>query len=339
MDLFDGISVIVKGSSHMETECQDFASVDITNENYAIAAVADGHGSKKHFRSSKGSQYAVQSAIETIQEYMKDEDKFLKKYNENSDYLLKRMKKMIITKWTELIEKDVQDNPITHEEIDKFLNGIYKEDKIESIYGTTLLVGFMSRECNYVLMIGDGGIVIINNNGEANILTNDSDTIANYTTSMSSSDAINDFKHYVIDEQPFSIMLSTDGLTKTFSSDDDFVNYNQIIAMEICKIDGECTKKDDIRERLERVFDKRSKQGSEDDISLAVIYNDCIKNHVYINLEIMQKINKEKVNKNTIISQLNRIKNNPNLTEEEKQHRIIEYRNNLNKIEEDINTL
>ena len=86
--MLNGISAITKGQSHINdgTECQDFTELDINGDKYAFAAVADGHGSKKHFRSDRGSQFAAESAKESIYEYMDDYDKFTQAYKINKEY-------------------------------------------------------------------------------------------------------------------------------------------------------------------------------------------------------------------------------------------------------------
>ena len=55
--MFNGFSHSVKGASHKAsgTVCQD-SSAYLAEERYAVAVVADGHGSKKHFRSNIGSE-------------------------------------------------------------------------------------------------------------------------------------------------------------------------------------------------------------------------------------------------------------------------------------------
>ena len=47
--MYVGLSEAVRGASHVEsnTVCQDYADYKIT-DSYAVAAVADGHGSKKN---------------------------------------------------------------------------------------------------------------------------------------------------------------------------------------------------------------------------------------------------------------------------------------------------
>ena len=55
--------------------CQD-SSAHKVGDNYAIAVVADGHGSKKHFRSNIGSKFAVEATLETIANFYEDVENF-----------------------------------------------------------------------------------------------------------------------------------------------------------------------------------------------------------------------------------------------------------------------
>ena len=279
--MLSGISAITIGQSHIDnkTECQDSAILDF-NDKYVMGAVADGHGSKKHFRSAKGSQFAVEAAKYSIYEYMNDNyEKFVDAYNKDKKYLIDRIIKMLITKWHEKIQEDINNEPIT------------QEDKIASIYGTTLLVGVMGEGCNFGFLIGDGSFVVIDKHGKAYIPIEDENSKANYTTSLSSSDSFNGFVTHFFDEMPFSIMVSTDGLVKSFGDDNDFLDYNQAIAMELDGLDT-VDKRIEMEERLGRLFEQRSRDGSEDDISISIIFNSDAYESVKQGLETRRKLNK-----------------------------------------------
>ena len=125
--MLKGISAVTIGQSHIDngTECQDCAQLDLESKNYVMAAVADGHGSKKHFRSDRGSQFATQAARDSIYEYMNDYERFVEAYQVDKEYLIDRIIKMTITKWHEKIREDLNKDPITQEEIDKYLGGTF----------------------------------------------------------------------------------------------------------------------------------------------------------------------------------------------------------------------
>ena len=60
--MFNGFSHSVMGASHEKTGlvCQDSSAFKVADD-YAVAVAADGHGSRKHFRSHIGSKYAVEA--------------------------------------------------------------------------------------------------------------------------------------------------------------------------------------------------------------------------------------------------------------------------------------
>ncbi len=331
--MLNGISAITKGQSHINdgTECQDCTDLEINGDKYAFATVADGHGSKKHFRSDRGSQFAVEAAKESIFEYMDNYEKFTQAYETNKEYLIDRIIKMVITKWHQKIQNDMDINPITEEEINKYLGGNFNKDKKASIYGTTLLVGVMSKNCNFGFLIGDGSFVVIDKNGKAYIPIEDLNSKANYTSSLSSSDSFNGFVKYFFDENPFSIMVSTDGLVKSFANDNDFLDYNQAIAMELGGLD-DIEKKEQMEERLTKLFEQRTREGSEDDISISIIFDSDEYEGVRKGLETRRKINK-------IDEQIDASKKRL-ITLDFKENQIINERTanieNLNKIKQEI---
>lgn len=149
----------------------------------------------------------------------------------------------------------------------------------------------MGEGCNFGFLIGDGSFVVIDKHGKAYIPIEDENSKANYTTSLSSSDSFNGFVTHFFDEMPFSIMVSTDGLVKSFADDNDFLDYNQAIAMELDGLDT-VDKRIEMEERLGRLFEQRSRDGSEDDISISIIFNSDAYESVKQGLETRRKLNK-----------------------------------------------
>ena len=68
--MFNGFSHSVMGASHEKTGlvCQDSSAYKVCDD-YAVCVVADGHGSKKHFRSNIGSKFAIEATISTIDRF------------------------------------------------------------------------------------------------------------------------------------------------------------------------------------------------------------------------------------------------------------------------------
>ncbi|MDY2736118.1 hypothetical protein, partial [Intestinibacter sp.] len=133
--------------------------------------------------------------------------------------------------------------------------------------------------------------VVIDKHGKAYIPIEDTNSKANYTSSLSSSDSYNGFVTHFFDEMPFSIMVSTDGLVKSFANDSDFLDYNQAIAMELGKLDDD-EKIIQMEERLIKLFEQRSRDGSEDDISISIIFDIDAYDGVIEGLQTRRKLNK-----------------------------------------------
>ena len=97
--MFNGFSHSVMGASHEKTNlvCQDSSAFKVS-DHYAIAVVADGHGSKKHFRSHLGSKFAVEAAIEAIDRFYEDREALEANLPENHKFILKNIEKQINSK-------------------------------------------------------------------------------------------------------------------------------------------------------------------------------------------------------------------------------------------------
>jgi len=57
------------GASHLKMgkPCQDY-SAHLISDKVAIAIVADGHGGESYYRSDRGAQFAVETALKCIKE-------------------------------------------------------------------------------------------------------------------------------------------------------------------------------------------------------------------------------------------------------------------------------
>ena len=78
---------------------------------------------------------------------------------------------------------------------------------------------------------------------------------------------------------------------RRFLDDNDFLDYNQAIAMELDGLDT-VDKRIEMEERLGRLFEQRSRDGSEDDISISIIFNSDAYESVKQGLETRRKLNK-----------------------------------------------
>ena len=196
--MYVGLSEAVRGASHVEsnTVCQDYADYKIT-DSYAVAAVADGHGSKKHFRSDFGSKAGVEVAIKAVDEYCSDPEEFKRKFQDDPEHLIKKIEKYIIKHWYDCINEHYRNNPVRQEEREKLTDEELSAIKIESIYGSTLLVSVLTDSFSFGMQLGDGSLVVIKQCGEAYMpIIDDESCPANLTSSLCNSNAIKMFNYF-----------------------------------------------------------------------------------------------------------------------------------------------
>ena len=272
--MFNGFSHSVMGASHEKTNlvCQD-SSAFKAEDHYAIAVVADGHGSKKHFRSHLGSKFPVEAAIEAIDRYYEDREALEANLPDNYKLILKNIEKQIISNWNVRIEKHLAENPVTEEEKSKFTKEEFEAILPESYYGSTLVVAVAGENYTFGVQIGDGSLVAIFEDGKAVMPMEYNEAApANVTASVCNSNAAGMFSSfYAPNKRLIALYGSTDGLYTSFGSEYDFLDYHTIITSQLVNLE---TFKTVIKNNLS----KRSHFGTEDDISLACIYDEALLN-------------------------------------------------------------
>ncbi|MCQ2418095.1 MAG: protein phosphatase 2C domain-containing protein [Oscillospiraceae bacterium] len=274
--MFGGFSHSVTGASHTATGliCQDHSAYEV-HEHYSIAAIADGHGSKKYFRSHLGSEFAVKAALETIKRFYMDPEKFESNFPVHHKLILDNIKKQIIANWNARVQQHLDNNHVTRDEIKKFSTEEFKAIPPESYYGTTLVVAVAGRSFTFGIQIGDGSLVALFDDGKPIMPMNyDESAPANMTASMCNSNAASMFNSFVVkDKKLLALFASSDGLYTSFSNEDDFLEYHLIISSQLDNLDT-------FKESVIKNLTKRSHYGTEDDISLACVCDiDLIKEH------------------------------------------------------------
>lgn len=267
--MFKGFSRSVIGASHIKKGivCQDSSDYKIGN-GYAVSVVADGHGSKKHFRSHIGSACAVESAIETIEKFYENRERLEKELPENHDMIIHNIEKQIVAVWHKKIMKHFADNPVTEEEKEPFTEEEFSKIAVESYYGTTLVTAVTDEKFTFGFQIGDGSLVAVFEDGTTAMLMDyEESNPANITASICSKNSASMFSRFFVDNKKvIAVFVSTDGLYTSFGRDSDFLDYHTIIAGQLCDIDA-------FETSVVKNITKRTRFGTEDDISLSCIYN------------------------------------------------------------------
>ena len=265
--MFSGFSQSVTGASHevIGLVCQDHSAFEV-HDSYAIAVIADGHGSKKYFRSHFGSQFAVEAALDTVKRFYMDPEKIESNLPANHRMILRNIEKQIISNWNARVTKHLSENPVTAAERKPFTKQEFADIPPESYYGTTLVAAVIGRGYAFGIQIGDGSLVAISESGKAFMpMVYDESAPANLTASMCNTNAASYFNQfYIANERLIALFASSDGLYTSFGHEDDFLDYHAILGSQLDRLPQLSAS---VRKNLE----KRSHFGTEDDISLAFV--------------------------------------------------------------------
>lgn len=114
---FSGFAVSVRGASHEDsgTPCQDSARVLITDK-LAVAAVSDGHGSEKHFRSASGSEMAARVALRSVTDFCERNGSLGAVFLHDPREAARRIAGNIICGWNDEIAAHMRFSPLTPNE-------------------------------------------------------------------------------------------------------------------------------------------------------------------------------------------------------------------------------
>lgn len=272
--MFQGMKCVVRGADHIKNNkiCQDAAGV-CEKEHFSVAVISDGHGGSKYIRSEIGSQFAVEAAIETVCDYMKDFDRFTVAIKTNPDYMLNQMERYLITKWMDKIENHHDDVGLASEEqfmIEKEKQKGDKEIDWHSYYGCTVLVAVMAEGYFYGMLVGDGTFCVVYEDGSVSVPIEDPYSLANMTSSICDKQSKDRFQHYYEDKQPLSITVSSDGLCKSFGSEESLMDYHVRLTYMM--------NTEQVASSLEKNLQNFTQKGSGDDISVAAVFHSDILN-------------------------------------------------------------
>ena len=259
---FITVSEKVRGFSHIKnkTKCQDRFKVEDLHYG-KIIAVADGHGSSKCKYSHEGAKIATEVFCYII-------SKICKSYDEDINGLrlflssnrLEILPKKIVQEWRRRVE-------VNH----------YKKNRTEKfqyeLYGTTLLGLLIVKDFYFAMQLGDGDILYVDRNESVNYLIEADRLLGTETYSISSKNAwkymrseihyIDDFKKY-----PLLFMVSTDGYSNSYLSNDDFLKCGSDYYEMILNYGPE-----KIKNNLKEWLNEISHEGCGDDIALVIAYN------------------------------------------------------------------
>lgn len=259
--MYKGNAVAVRGAYHEEDGscCQDSARVYIADD-YAIAAVSDGHGSEKHFRSAAGSEMAARIAVRSLCDFRERNGGFAEMFRRDERNAARRIAANMICRWNSEIASHIGTKPL--DKTESAINRKYGGISNEVMYGATLIVACMFEGGCFGLQIGDGNVCALSGGKMILPMPDDAKLIGNLTTSLCDSDAIDNFRYFYTKQSVSGIMLSSDGLINSFVNTEDYLKFGQRVFEAV---------KSGLTNSLEEHLKTRSREGSRDDISISAI--------------------------------------------------------------------
>jgi hypothetical protein len=175
-----------------------------------VLAVADGHGSSRHFRSARGSQLAVEAGLGSAGELgarLAASGGAAQLRAAAQDELVPA----VTGRWRLAVQHDLSEHPLASRERLSCVPG----DDATVPYGSTLLLALLADPWLVLCQIGDGDMVAVYPDGTADRpAPPDPRLDGQYTTSLCQPDAASAFRVAVIDlgRRPVAaLLLATDG--------------------------------------------------------------------------------------------------------------------------------
>jgi hypothetical protein len=174
-----------------------------------VAAVSDGHGASIHFRSERGARFAVERGVEVLAWHI-DED----------DPPEEALPGAMVSAWREAVHADLRADPLS-------VRGA-RPGAALAPYGTTL-IGMAATAAELTLFqIGDGDLLLVYPDGRVvRPLAPDTGLVGEQTYSLCQDDAeahvrTASFWRNGHGDWPLAVMLSSDGVSKSFRDDKAF---------------------------------------------------------------------------------------------------------------------
>lgn len=263
------IAASIRGASHEKEHKlrQDALLVSQINDQ-PFVAVSDGHGSEKCFRSHRGAKFAVESAkkhLEDLANVLETEN--ITKVGEYAKMVTARN---IVADWRERVRKDISQQPFTSAELKKLgekagqpgLNAVEKNPF--TAYGATFLCSARIGDFAVFLKLGDGDILITDEEGKVNeVMEKDDRLLANETTSLCLPAAQHEMQvvlRRLSSDKHYNVMISTDGYSNSYADDKAFHEAASDLSNKT---------PEDIKNNIVKWLKETSIKGSGDDITLA----------------------------------------------------------------------
>lgn len=269
----------VRGDSHRRKGLPNQDAVEWTDPDHpsdpVVIAIADGHGSRRAFRSDIGAHLGVSVATRVVRRFL-EESRAAPAAEPLAAWSRQHLPRRIVEDWIGEVRRDIGDNPFTEEEAALLgpagTEGSTGTDAApELAYGATLLVAAAVDRYLLLAQLGDGDIVTVTRAGAVmRPIPPDPRLVANETTSLCGPSAERDFRIEVLDveaEDPELVLLCTDGYSNSFVDEAAFLKVGTDLHAMV-RERGPAWVSSQIPHWLARA----SREGSGDDVTLGVLW-------------------------------------------------------------------
>ncbi|MBD5217966.1 MAG: protein phosphatase 2C domain-containing protein [Bacteroidales bacterium] len=293
----DSLNFSCQGESHIAAGkvCQDYSYSKVYKNGNATAIVCDGHGGKRYFRSDIGAKIAAEVTERKVKTFIDEVGLSLLKnkpftqhgtiseqitnqdFDKTSDIerAFRQLFGSIIYEWNAEVLAHATHNPISELEKEGLEERWIKEFEaninLEKVYGCTLIVYAYTPEFWLAFQIGDGKCFACDSSGNwSEPIPWDERCFLNKTTSICDSGAIDEFRYCYEGngQSPIAVILGSDGIDDSFGSEENQANFYVQILKSIAKSGLDATLSE-----VETTLPQLSKIGSQDDMSIAMIYD------------------------------------------------------------------
>lgn len=260
-----------RGASHRRSErpCQDASAIlagASFDTPFILAAVADGHGDRRHDLSHIGAHLAVQTAIHVLAMpahlHLKGGDE---SEPDAASTVERRITEMVTECWKRAVEKDAKERSG-----DLSLENGGDNGEIFIRYGTTLLATSISGRTIFTARIGDGDIAMLRPDGRIEYpVPPDDALVGTVTNSIASRSALTMWRSATIPREEGGYMiLATDGLSDSFggSESHEFEIFLRSLQERVEEYGIER-----VARSIPAWMERYSELGSGDDITIAMI--------------------------------------------------------------------
>jgi len=275
--MYEPICARTQGADHIKhgIPCEDFG-ISVVGDNCIVFAMGDGHGDSNCPRSQFGSQKACEIALNKMTSFCSDirknlwEVRLLDEGSKEQNALVKQLFTSIVAEWVSEVIKNYENYPLTEAEragCARYIARYDKGERLEHIYGTTLIAGLLTEKYLLLIQQGDGRCVVFDAEGNPSqpVPWNDK-CFANVTTSLCDEDVIQEFRYKVIPMENNPIVAcfaGSDGVEDSFLSMDQMESFYRDLLIRTGEIGVR-----PLETRLQAELGEFSKKGSGDDVTI-----------------------------------------------------------------------